>query len=579
MTRLARLQQVTWALSSVLFGIICLFPTIAMRVDPSTEFHGIEMQATDAEYHYVARVREVMDGSRKTSNVFYAGNKDQPYLQPALPEIVIASLGSFLGIDAARAYLVAQFLFGAMVFAVMVGCFLALTGRYWWSLFGVAAYAFAGFMYSGPTTLWKIIAGTQGTLEFLTFTRTVNPGWSATLFFGALWAFSVWLRSRSRKALMVTWILTVLSFYSYIYVWTLLGTIYAVIGLREVSLKHWVRVKELAALAFGLVIGFLPYGWNMWHAAHHPLYAETSMRFGLIMNRQPVFGLATSALIVLVIVCWKKLGQMAWLVAAFAMAAVVVQNQQLITGRAIVIAHYHWYFIKPFTMILGTILVGSFVYDRWGRRHLSKIEPIWFVAPAIIVLAAIGVLYQYRSYQAALPFWREQQKTAGVLRYLRDHTRPGDVTYATGFVRDLIPIYTSGDVYWAINAYSYLSSDERARDAYFFDLWLAGVSAGEAEKTFPTSRREELSSRIHAIYYREAAHSFGAIPDDEVRRHVEAYRAFLAEPDEQKIGTYPLTYVVFASSDSTTPAASWLRAHSDEVYHDDAFETRRLRLK
>jgi hypothetical protein len=223
---LSRSQKIAWVICSTLFGFLCIFPAVAVRLDHAFGFQGIEMQGSDAEFHYAARVREIHDGFSKASNVYYAGDKSQPYLQPPLPEWVIAQLGSLFGLDAARSMILGQWLFGMAVFAVMVGCFYEITRRYWWSLIGVAVFLCAGFLSFGPFFLTSLFNGTAGHLEFLTFARPINPQWSATLFFGGLWLTSVWMRSRSRYALLGVGLLTVAAFYSYIYVWTLLGAIY-----------------------------------------------------------------------------------------------------------------------------------------------------------------------------------------------------------------------------------------------------------------------------------------------------------------------------------------------------------------
>jgi hypothetical protein len=576
LARLSRAQLVTWAVVSLLFGAMSIFPAIAFRVDPTVGFRGVEMEPTDAETHYAARVQEIRDGSWSASNVYYAGDKDQPYLQPPVPEWIVSGLGRVVGFNAPQSLALSQFVLGALLCAIMIGCFTALTGRFWWALVGVSAYVFAGYMYSGPWMLWRLLTNTQGTLEFLTFARPINPQWSATLFFGALWAFTHWHQSRSRLALAIAGVLTILSYYSYIYVWTLLGMIYLVVGVKDLVQREYARVKELLMLAALLLIGLVPYGLNVWSAMHHPFSTETSMRLGLIHAHAPQLGITLVLLLVVSAIALKRIHSAAWIVIAFTFAAFIVQNQQIISGQEIVLSHYHWYFTKPFVMILGTVFACSWAYDRWGKQWSSHhVLKNTFVPLTVAVLLICGALYQWRSYQVALPFWREQQAAAGTLSYLKVQTKPGDVTYASGFIRDLIPVYTSGDVYWGTNAYGYLSSDERARDAYFFDLWLKGVSAEEADETFSTTRREELSSRIHAIYYREARGSFGAIPDEEVSDAIQTYRAFLSQPFEQKMAKYPLHYIVRSATDPDTAGWREIEQYSTEIYRDDAFVIRK----
>ncbi len=547
-----------------------------MRVDPASGFRGIEMSGTDAEIHYAARVEEVKDGFPALANVYYSSPKQQAYLQPAFPEITIATIGGIFGLDGARSLLLSQFLFGALVFSVMVGCFDAMTKRFWWSFVGVAIYLFAGFLFSGPWTIFQLLKPPTVGFEFLTFARPINPQISGILFYGALWGFIAWVRMKSKKGLMAAGMLTALSFYAYVYAWSLLGAFYAIVFGVYLVRRDVQRLKSLGWFAGALLIAFLPYAWNLWITARDPLYAETSMRMGMIASHHPSLGVMVVVLVVLPCLFWKRLGSAAWLVAALAVASVIALNQQVLTGRLIVSSHYHWYFIKPMAGILGMILIGSWISDRWLRSSVKKVRPGVIAVVLVIPFVICGGLFQYRSYQYALPFWRDQQASAGALTYLRTQTHAGDSVYAEGFIRDLIPVYTSTDVYWATNAYMYLSSDARARDAYFFDLWIQGVTPDEVAATFPTTRRAELSSRIHAIYYREAAGAYANMPDAEVAANVQAYGAFYQKSLASMLNAYPLTHLVVAKEDKRTEQLAAIESHSHVVYEDGAFVVRKM---
>ncbi|MFA5750554.1 MAG: hypothetical protein WC895_05085, partial [Candidatus Shapirobacteria bacterium] len=322
---------------------------------------------------------------------------------------------------------------------------------------------------------------------------------------------------------------------------------------------------------------FLPYAWNLWQVVHHPFYAETAMRLGVIDRRYAVVGIAVIAFALLPLIFRKRLGPMVWPVTALVLASIIALNQQLVTGKALVPSHYHWYFVKPLSAILGTILIGSWISDRWTPVIARRIRFSIIACVMIIPFIVSGVLFQYRSYQRVLPYWRTEQKTVGAIRYLRNHAHPGDVVYAEGDIRDLIPIYTSADMAIAMHANEFLSSDERSEDMYFFDLWMKGVTPEEASNTFPTTRRAELSGRIHGIYYREASGAYANIPDAQVADAIREYAAFVPNAPENILKKYPMKFVVIAHDDPQTSALADIRSRSDVRFADDAFEVREMR--
>jgi hypothetical protein len=104
-----------------------------------------------------------------------------------------------------------------------------------------------------------------------------------------------------------------------------------------------------------------------------------------------------------------------------------------------------------------------------------------------------------------------------------------------------------------------------------------GYTAAQAEKEFPTTMRSRLGSALYAIYFRERYGSYDAVPDDVVAENVVAYRTFLALPDTQKIGLYPITAVVLPDDVKETPAISLLKSMSDQVFASDGFTVRMMK--
>jgi hypothetical protein len=112
----------------------------------------------------------------------------------------------------------------------------------------------------------------------------------------------------------------------------------------------------------------------------------------------------------------------------------------------------------------------------------------------------------------------------------------------------------------------------RAREVYFFDLWLQGVSAKNAEKELMTNRRAELSSALYGIYYRELLGQYDAIPDAVVREHAQAYAEYLELSTEAKLSRYPLDLIVTTPNDPMTTEWKLLLSRGQSVYKDGNFE-------
>jgi len=141
-------------------------------------------------------------------------------------------------------------------------------------------------------------------------------------------------------------------------------------------------------------------------------------------------------------------------------------------------------------------------------------------------------------------------------------------------VLNLVPVFTSADVYTSTNANLGLVPIERARFTYFFDLWLQGVTPKDTEEEFLTTRRFDLSSRLHAIYYREAAGDFRSIPEEEVRENIFLYRAFMNMPLAQKLTTYPVRAVVTTPNDPENSQWSLLLSCTKESFAAQGYTVR-----
>lgn len=570
-------ERFSFALAS--FGVACLFgmtvllPNIWQQYDAGYPYAGIFMMPSDAEIHYMARVREYYDGNTAVANTFYKEPKDIPYMQPPYPESSIAMTARVFGLDPAWVFIWSKGLFAFVLTLVCIGCTRSLSGKRWESLLAVTALLFAGSMLSAPWDIWSLFTGDR-MFEVLRFSRPINPLWTCIWFFGALWLISVWIRKRALWSVSGAALCTVVLLNSYVYAWTFLGVAMAVLFFRYLWLKDWVRVRDLLLFVFIFLLFGSPYFWHLFATMQHPFYETASQRLGMSQLRTPIIGV-WAIVFAIITGCasriWKKQW---WLIIGLVVACFVSLNQHVVTGAYLVPHHYHWYFVQPLASITTIIVVLSLLGMLPVRMKIRR----WFSVAVMSVSICIGILVQMRAYDALRAEWGNVQVFAPVIEAA--HQLPAEsAVYANDRVLlDLLPIYTGLNVYASTNANTYLVDPNQVKDAFWFELWIDGLSADAASKEFSTNMRALLSSRIYNIYYREYLGNYDRIPDDVVDLHVQEYQSYLARSLQDKLCRWPLDSIIFTPHDKQTPVWRQLYALTTHTVKGETFEIRNMPL-
>ncbi len=557
----------------LLFAAAVLLPHALQRFDLEYPFRGIAIMGTDAENYYAARVRDIADGFPSLGNAYYADLKDTPSVQPPLPEWIIATISRILHLDPVSGFVFCKGLFAFLLTIAMVGAFASISGMPWLSLVAVSVLLFANALLNAPWDLFAILRG-ELSPGFLRFSRPINPQWPVFLFFTTLWILSSWIQDRRLWKIVAVACTTLLMLYSYVYAWTYMGATLALLLVYFAVRRDRVRLYDLMLLGTLCVLGGLPYFLHVFSILHHPWYAESAMRQGLVPSRHIVLG-AWALLFLPLSIGTRRLFPKIWpLLPALAFGGLLALNQQVITGSALVPHHYHWYFIQPLVSVV--LLVTVFVL-------LLRLVPAKVFSPLLSLVllcsVAFGFFQQWDIYQVQRKQWGELQGTADLFEFLREHTKPGIVVGGAreGFIDDYVPIYTSADAYATLYANLFLVSRQRAQDAFFFRLWMNDTTPAEAEKRLLADLRSDLSSALHAIYYREAKEDMRAIPDSEVTEVADAYYRYYALSLDQKLKLHRLDMVVIERADKETSAVRAIRVIGKEIYEDDRFTVVELR--
>lgn len=551
-----------------------MLPSLLQRMDKAHPYQGVPMLGPDAEVYYAARVQEVYDGFGSLGNTFYSAPKDQPYLQPPLPEYTIASVGRILHVRAITAFFLSKFVLAVTVFLALAAFLFSVTGRPWVSVLSTTAVMMAGALLCAPWDIMHFLMPGSYDFEFLRFARAVNPQWSGTWFFLALYALSEWIKGHKKTHLVVSAVCTGILVYSYVYAWTFLAATFGLLGLWYACKRDWKHLSGVA-LCIGIVaVIAVPYVLHMLVVTQNPLYPESAQRLGLVLRHGPVMVGVWLAVLIAVGFLSKNVWPTSWpLVLAVGIAGFVALNQHVITGQYIVPQHYHWYFIQPLASAFAVALVLSLGSSYVLNDSVKTVFGAFLIAVAVLC----ATIQQWGAYRGLGSMWGQLQQAGPVLEAAHLELRPGQVAYSQDIdILNVLPTLSGVDMYFAGNAGLALGSTERARDTYFFDLWLRGVRADQAAKEFPTTRRFELSSRLHDIYYRESAGDFRAIPDAEVEAASEAYREYMKLTLRDKLTKYPLHVVVTTPRDVQSPAWKTFLKCTRTTFAEQGYELRAL---
>lgn len=556
---------------AALFSLLCMLPSFLQRADSGYPYQGIHMLGPDAEVYYAARVREIYDGFPGLGNVFFSAPKDLPFIQPPLPELAIARTGQFFGVDALTAFLGSKVVLSFAVFLLFTGFLLLVTGSPWISLLSVSAILFAGALLSAPWDVPHFFRPWLYDFEFLRFSRAVNPQWSVSWFLVAIIGLAAWIRFDTRRFLLLTFASTGILIYSYVYAWTYLLAAVGLLTLWYSARRDWSKAIPLSGYWFGVVVVATPYVLHMISLSGHEWYAESAKRLGLVAQHGPLFLGVWLAVFIAVSLASRRLWPRTWpLLPALAFAGLIAINHHVITGQYIVPHHYHWYFIQP----LGSLTAVAFAFTIVSSLFSVRMNAFLGSLLVAAFLAVAGV-QQVTSFFAIRQIWGALQDAAPAMRHIADTMRPGDVVYTQAIdIANIVPVFTSADVYFAGNAGNSLASTERVLYTYFFDLWLQGARPKDIREEFPTVRRGVLGSRMRSMYYREAAGDFAAIPDEEVNEAILAYEDFFRLSLREKLKEYPIHAVITTPKDPENPAWEQFLACSRETFSGSGYGVR-----
>ena len=368
------LKNHQWAILLALLAVIIVaYPQIYFRYDNRDVYQGLEIiGAGGDEMAFLTRVREAQDGHFSLSSPYFKEWKDDPYLFTPLGSNMVAYLGKIFSLDLNNTILLSRFFFTFVVFLIIYSFLFLLTKEKLIALVAPLALVLASPLFNRKG-IWQLLNGESPSTGFLDFTHPVNPALTWFFFFGFLLFFWLFLERKQWRWGILSTLLLGLSFYDYPYTWTFLYVFCGVLMLIFIFQKKWPDIKRIALVLLGGMIIAIPYLLNVYRVNVHanPTFDEIALRHGLIDGRAPTLGLLVPLMLVIFLLFFPRQWRDRYFFSlALFITPFIVLNQQLITGRTISNAHYHWFFHKPIAILFLLVIFFSWLSQK--KREFFK---------------------------------------------------------------------------------------------------------------------------------------------------------------------------------------------------------------
>lgn len=549
------------ALAVLAAGLLALPPFWAKFASSSYLHDPLNIRAAD-EFYYFARIRDVLDGHPFSANPFTgdaaAGISGQPVF---LGEYLTAEAIRLTGLDVVSGSAVLDGILPAFAVLLTYACILCVSARRSLSLLGAALLFF--WFFPGD------------------FARTVSPQMNflfwLTLFLLLHALLTRNLRPRLRWGVLAASAVNLgLLAYLYTYHWTFWLVFLGIMLLAALVLRDGGRIRAtLGVLAGGLVIT-LPYLLMLARTASRPEYLETLRRVGLIDSHfpsgiaivMPAFLLLAAAWFLVRAGAVRSRPTLGFL-AAGAVASIVSVNQHVLTGKNLEFSS-HYYMLAVFWFVFLAAHLAAAATAGWGRRLAVPI------ASAVLALAGYGVWQnvppQFSAERAQL------RRYLPVLGWFGEHARPGEVILAPLELSNLIPIYTSADVFFSPWLRLVVVSDDEVLDRF------AIASRGERWEPDAAVRTvfgvQYLDAALHTGQENKVRRLFGlppkpadSLPASAIRR-IEERRAAIERAWPEPLGRYRADFAVLDRRQSKGELLD--RLSGTRVYDEGDFVVYRL---
>ena len=448
------LREHSLAVFAALFvGFIMVLPQIVF-IFKTPNYEGLYMMKTDAEVHYLARMKEFVD-TGSNGNPYLYEYKDIISPFNTISESILALPSVIFPISVPDLNLLYKFFLPVIIFILVYTLLFQLLGDKKWSMVGGLAILLGNSLINIPDLLHVIRLDTIYS-QFAIFSRPVNPEFSSIIFFAYLNILFLALKKRDWKYFAFLGIIFGFSFYVYLYSFTFIAALNFVFILMFLFKKDYnISKKFLLASALGLLLGAYEI-YNIFLITSHPFYKELARISEIGSSHLPIFSMAGFIATVLFIVFIKyKKGERGDFTLGLLFASWIVINQQIITGIVLQSGHYHWHFNTP----IYIIILFWLAYNIFLKFDNKKVNIFLILLSIIFIFNAVFIQYSaYKNWNSEVS---ADQEIMPAIYWLESNTTTGSIILANSKNSDLVPIFTEDYVASSNYGNYYLVPEER----------------------------------------------------------------------------------------------------------------------
>jgi hypothetical protein len=536
-------------LLALFLGVNVLLPHLLLHLDPS--YQGIELMDQDSEEHYIARVNEIYKGDYVLGNTFLP-EKDKPYLQPPLGEIIQAWVGKAFFLDAPRGVLASKFIFPFLTALVLYALLYLVSKSRTAGLLGTTI-AIVGFNLVSSASAWiMLLHGTLVPGSYTIFARPINPAVSSLIMFAALAVLyrALFLKEKA-KVWEVIFVGVCIGVSAYInpYTFTFTGLLVALLFGWYLFKKEWGRAKTTFGMGLIGLLTTIPFfiNYEMLHKSAE--FAALAARQGLVSDRHPVISAWLLMLLPLILFVWPKAYKRAQVFfVASVLSLLILTDQNVLTGYTLHPSHYHWYITKPFIGIVLGIYAAWIL--NWMFKDARRIKIICVAAALFVLCYTSPLLHIPWNLAHPSPQSLEVQKFAPVIAAI-NMLPEKQVVWADPKLSLYVSIYSAADAPNNPFAIYYLNPRSFYENALFLNYRLRGETPATILASFIRDRTD-VSGWIDGLYWRQAKGDLAAIPDEELADLAQKYAMFYARPYYEAFADLHITSVVAPTNTAQT---------------------------
>ncbi len=482
------LKHKTAVILALVLSFLMIWPQLHFMVSSGKDFRGIVPSFVDDEDFYNARVKDVIDGHPMIGNAYLFEHKNSLSIQ-FLGEYLLAQPLKFFGLSVIQGRFLYNLLLPSLSFLLTYLIFYLISKSRRWSAI------FSSFLFFG--------------LYLGNFLRPVSPQlnfifWLTQFIF--LWRLVK--EVSSRKFLLLNIVNLGLLFYIYPYYWTFYVVFLAILAGIYFIYDRGLSLAMVKVISGGFVIG-IPYFINSYSFSQAPEYAETITRVGLIFSRFPsgiwIISWAFVLAALFALALKRKLinfnDKTALLFIGGILAAVISSNSNIITGKNLEFSS-HYRMLSVFFFSFSFAYLWKLYLERNFRY--KKIAGMVLLSVALLLSAQNTYAYLKQHSVSASP---GDQDYALLFNWLNKNMPKDSVIYANDTLSNLIPIYTSNNVFYSENANLFLAGDSEIITRFVLNNY------------FETFNREFVIKNARSIYRVRYIDKYGkAVQSNKLRK-------------------------------------------------------------